>query len=231
MIDFQRLDLEQKARYDAILRNCGQRGCEYSFVNLFLWGRQKAAFLGERLAILSQFNRKCVYPFPVGKGDLKEAIDTIIHDAQTRGQTHAGEDGVQQDIVGDLEIAHQLLDALQDEGVDHGAEGGVHGEFLAQDQPAHAQHGDVEHEDEHRQGNVEQMLHHQADAGGAAADQVGRQQEKGDGGGVDGVAENDAKGRKQPAVSKILVCHNCTLPKKIRLSEIFPNRRGSRRNA
>ena len=85
MIDFQRLDLSQKARYDAILRNCGQRGCEYSFVNLFLWGRQKAAFLGNRLAVLSQFDRKCVYPFPVGEGDLKEAIDTLIHDAQARG--------------------------------------------------------------------------------------------------------------------------------------------------
>ena len=85
MIDFHRLDLAQKARYDAILKNCGQRGCEYSFVNLFLWGRQKAAFLGGRLAILSQFDRKCVYPFPVGEGDLREIIDTIIRDAQERG--------------------------------------------------------------------------------------------------------------------------------------------------
>ena len=85
MIDFQRLDLDNKARYDAILRNCGQRGCEYSFVNLFLWGRQKAAFLGNRLAVLSQYDRKCVYPFPVGEGDLKKTIDTLIRDAQARG--------------------------------------------------------------------------------------------------------------------------------------------------
>ena len=85
MIDFQRLDLDQKSRYDAILTNCGQRGCGYSFVNLFLWGRQKAAFLRERLALLSQFDRRIVYPFPVGEGDLKEAIDTLIRDAQDRG--------------------------------------------------------------------------------------------------------------------------------------------------
>ena len=85
MIDFQRLDLEQKARYDAILMNCGQRGCEYSFVNLFLWGRQKGAFLGNRLALLSQFDRKSVYPFPVGPGDKAQVIRELLADAQERG--------------------------------------------------------------------------------------------------------------------------------------------------
>ena len=85
MIDFQRLDLAEKARYDEILMNCGHRGCEYTFVNLFLWGRQKAAFLNGRLVLQSQFDRKCVYPFPVGEGDLKTALDAIIADARERG--------------------------------------------------------------------------------------------------------------------------------------------------
>ena len=85
MIDFQRLDLSDKARFDEILMNCGHRGCEYTFVNLFLWGRQKAAFLDGRLVIQSQFDRKCVYPFPVGPGELKPALDAIIADARGRG--------------------------------------------------------------------------------------------------------------------------------------------------
>ena len=85
MIDFQRLDLSDKARFDEILMNCGHRGCEYTFVNLFLWGRQKAAFVADRLVLQSQFDRKCVYPFPVGPGDLKEALDAIIADARERG--------------------------------------------------------------------------------------------------------------------------------------------------
>lgn len=85
MINFQRLDLNQKARYDKYLMNCGQRGCEYSFVNLFLWGRQKAAFVGDRLTLLSQFDRRSVYPFPVGPGELKPVLDAIIHDAKARG--------------------------------------------------------------------------------------------------------------------------------------------------
>ena len=85
MIDFQRLDLSEKARFDEILMNCGQRGCEYTFVNLFLWGRQKAAFVADRLLVQSQFDRKCVYPFPMGSGDLKTALDAIIADARERG--------------------------------------------------------------------------------------------------------------------------------------------------
>lgn len=85
MIDFHRLDLNNKAHYDAYLMNCGERGCEYSFTNLFLWGRQKGAFLGDRLVLFSQFDRRSVYPFPVGDGELKAVVDTIIHDARARG--------------------------------------------------------------------------------------------------------------------------------------------------
>lgn len=85
MLDFQSLKPEQKAEYDAILKACEGRGCEYSFANLYLWGRQKAVFHEDNLAFFSQFNRKSVYLFPVGKGDLKVTLDAIIHDAQVRG--------------------------------------------------------------------------------------------------------------------------------------------------
>jgi hypothetical protein len=85
MLDFQSLKPEQKAEYDAILKACEGRGCEYSFANLYLWGRQKAVFHESNLAFFSQFNRKSVYLFPVGKGDLKATLDAIIHDAQVRG--------------------------------------------------------------------------------------------------------------------------------------------------
>ena len=85
MIDFQKLDLENKSRYDAILQHCNNRGCEYSFVNLFLWGRQKAAFYQDHLVFFSQFNKRSVYLFPVGQGDLRPVVEAIIHDAQMRG--------------------------------------------------------------------------------------------------------------------------------------------------
>ena len=85
MIEFKRLDLADKAVYDKYLMNCTGHGCEYSFVNLFLWGRQKAAFVNDFLVVQSQFDRRSVYPFPVGQGDVKPVLDAIIHDARARG--------------------------------------------------------------------------------------------------------------------------------------------------
>lgn len=85
MIDFLPLDLSRKTEYDKILMACENRGCEYSFANLYLWGRQKAAFLEDQLVFFSQFNRKSVYLFPVGMGDRKKALDAIMEDAAQRG--------------------------------------------------------------------------------------------------------------------------------------------------
>ena len=85
MIDFQTLDLASKEQIDRCLMHCGERGCEYNFANLFLWGRQKAALHEGNLAFFCQFNRRSVYLFPIGAGDPKAAIDTIIEDAATRG--------------------------------------------------------------------------------------------------------------------------------------------------
>jgi len=85
LIDFQKIDLSKKAEYESYLQCCAERGCEYSFANLNMWGRQRAAFLGGCLVIFSQFERRSVYLFPVGNGDLKEVLDAIIHDAGKRG--------------------------------------------------------------------------------------------------------------------------------------------------
>ncbi|MBQ3000366.1 MAG: DUF2156 domain-containing protein [Oscillospiraceae bacterium] len=85
MIDFLPFDLEKKTEYDKYLTACENRGCEYSFANLYLWGRQKAAFLADQLVFFSQFNRRSVYLFPVGPGDRKAALDAIIRDAADRG--------------------------------------------------------------------------------------------------------------------------------------------------
>lgn len=84
MIDFKSLDLSRKADYDAFLQNCGERGCEYNFVNLYLWGRQRFAFHQENITFFSQFDRRSVYPFPLSGSDLKPTLDAIIHDAATR---------------------------------------------------------------------------------------------------------------------------------------------------
>lgn len=83
MIDFKPLDISQKKEYDQILSHSPERGCEYNFSNLYLWGRQRIAFHEGNIAFFSQFNRKSVYPFPVGQ-NLKPTLDAIIHDAKVR---------------------------------------------------------------------------------------------------------------------------------------------------
>ena len=52
---------------------------------MYLWGRQKIAFLGDNVVFFSQFNRKSVYLFPVGTGDKKPVLDALIEDARDRG--------------------------------------------------------------------------------------------------------------------------------------------------
>lgn len=85
MISFSRLQLAQKAQYEDILFACGSRSCEYSFANLYLWGRQEAAFFPEGIAFFSHFYGKSVYPYPIGTGDRRAIVEAVIQDAQARG--------------------------------------------------------------------------------------------------------------------------------------------------
>lgn len=85
MIDFQRLTPAQKNQYNDILFTAGERGCEYSFANLYLWGQQKVAFLHGCVAIFSHFYGRSIYPCPIGNGDKKAVVEAILHDAKMRG--------------------------------------------------------------------------------------------------------------------------------------------------
>ncbi len=84
MIEFKRLELGRKTEYERYLRGCG-KGCEYSFVNLSIWGRQEAAIIDGSLVLFSQFGRNSVYPFPIIRGDAQNVLDTVIADAKSRG--------------------------------------------------------------------------------------------------------------------------------------------------
>lgn len=84
MIQYRTIGLEDKAAYESILSCAGERGCEYSFTNLYLWGRQRIAMEDGNVSVFSQFDRKSVYLFPIGCGELKQTLDAIIHDASVR---------------------------------------------------------------------------------------------------------------------------------------------------
>ena len=85
MIDFQRVDLSHRNQYNNLLTAAPARGCEYSFANLFLWGRQHIAFLHGCAALFSHFHGRSVYPFPIGDGDKAAVIRDILSDAKQRG--------------------------------------------------------------------------------------------------------------------------------------------------
>lgn len=85
MIDFKRIELSDKPLYDSYLEKETGRGCEFSFANLYLWGRQSFAEVHGHIVMFSQFNRRSVYPYPLGSGDKKAVLDAIIEDSKARG--------------------------------------------------------------------------------------------------------------------------------------------------
>lgn len=84
-IDFTPISLADKASYESALAKDGDRGCEFSFANLYLWGEQNFFRLPDMTLIFSQFGRVRIYPYPVGSGNKKAAVEAILADARARG--------------------------------------------------------------------------------------------------------------------------------------------------
>lgn len=104
MIQFQPVDLQNKTLYESYLPDGNEHGCEFSFANLYLWGRQKFAVLHDHIVLFSQYGGRSAYSFPIGKGSKKNALDAIIADARARG--------VPCRIIGLGETAKQTLETL-----------------------------------------------------------------------------------------------------------------------
>ena len=85
MIEFHRLDFSERTEYNRLLMACPQRSCEYSFANLFCWGLQKLSIAENCARLFSHFGGKSVYPFPIGPGDRRTAVEEILLDADARG--------------------------------------------------------------------------------------------------------------------------------------------------
>ncbi len=84
-IDFTPITPESKELYERYLFNEEGRGCEFSFANLYCWGRQSLAALHGHILLFSQFGNRFVYPYPLGNGDKKAVLDAILADAAERG--------------------------------------------------------------------------------------------------------------------------------------------------
>ena len=84
MLNFQKISPKMRQEYEKYLLPLN-KSCEYSFTNLCIWGRQQATVFGDHLVLFSLFDRKAVYPYPAGSGDIKPVLDAIMQDARTRG--------------------------------------------------------------------------------------------------------------------------------------------------
>ena len=84
-ISFSPITAEDKARLEAYLFAEEERGCEFSFANLYLWGEQSFAEMHGHLVLFSKFGERTVYPYPLGTGSKKEVLDAILADAHARG--------------------------------------------------------------------------------------------------------------------------------------------------
>ena len=85
MINFHRIQLEDREKFLPLLAASAPRGCEYTFANLFFWGRQEIAFLHGCVAIFAHFEGCSVYGYPFGPGDRRAVIQEMLEDARQRG--------------------------------------------------------------------------------------------------------------------------------------------------
>lgn len=85
MIAFKRLGLEEQEAVYNCFNEAGCEGCEYSFVNLYLWGKQEAAWVEDYLTVFSHFHGHSLYLFPVGRGPIKPVLEALRQDASKRG--------------------------------------------------------------------------------------------------------------------------------------------------
>ncbi|MBO7217418.1 MAG: DUF2156 domain-containing protein [Clostridia bacterium] len=85
MIDFKTITPSDKPLYEEYFKKSARRGCEFSFLNVFLWGEQKYAEINGCLVLLSQFSDTYYYSYPFGDGDIITTITELIADSKERG--------------------------------------------------------------------------------------------------------------------------------------------------
>ncbi len=87
MLDFRPPRLEDRQWVAPIISNARRFGCDYSFGDMYIWKNiyniRITHFDGFVLSINGE--DKPVYGFPVGDGDLKKAIESLVEDSQKYG--------------------------------------------------------------------------------------------------------------------------------------------------
>lgn len=88
MINFRKIELSDREWINPIFQKAGLMGCEYTFVNNYIWSTQyklEVAYVEGFYCTRSGLGT-VEYGFPIGEGDLKKVIDLLIQDAKERGE-------------------------------------------------------------------------------------------------------------------------------------------------
>lgn len=87
MIDFKPFSEIERSTYEHYFFAENNHCCELSFGNLSMWGEQWAAIVDDQFIVLSKYNGRYMYHFPLGTGNKKHALEALIQDSKDRGIT------------------------------------------------------------------------------------------------------------------------------------------------
>lgn len=88
MLSFRPLDIGDKELIDSIAAVENSRSADFVFGNMFLWNgkyRQSVCTFGNRLLVRADGEHVPIFPFPIGSGDVFEAINALVAYAREQG--------------------------------------------------------------------------------------------------------------------------------------------------
>ena len=89
MIEFRQVELHWRQRFESVFRKEEDRGCEYTFGNVYIWKDYYATQIAllDDSEIIVRFNRQVEgYLFPCGIRDLQRTIEQMITDSEQRAK-------------------------------------------------------------------------------------------------------------------------------------------------
>lgn len=84
MIPFRRPQLTDRQELHPLFFASDYRGCEYSFVNIYIWGQQQFALVEGEIVLFSHWDGRSMYVYP-GSRKRREIIESLSADADERG--------------------------------------------------------------------------------------------------------------------------------------------------
>lgn len=88
MVTFKEIELSDREWINERLKKAQYKSCDFSFVNNYIWripNKITFADVNGFYCLKSKYNDGMVYTYPVGEGDIKPVIETLMQDAKDNG--------------------------------------------------------------------------------------------------------------------------------------------------